>query len=177
MTRIITVAELRENVETDLPESAIQRLIDDADQLVVAAYGANGGATQTDDLAVDPSNTLIFPSRPIDAVTTVTEYTSETLSTTLDLTDYRVGHDGQSLLRLTGGSNPAASWPYRVVVVYVVATTDSPRRRGVVIDLVRLATGHTGLRSQRAGDYSEQSVDYETERSKILGRLGRMGVS
>ena len=177
MARIITVADLREHVETDLPEAAIQRLIDEADQLVVESYGAHGPATQTDDLRSDVGMTLIFPQRPVDSVTTVTEFTSATTSKVLDPTDYTVGHGGKSLERLTTGPNPSLSWGYKVLVAYVIATTENPRRRGAVIDLVRLATVHTGLHSERAGDYSATSVDYETERGKILSRLGGLNVS
>lgn len=178
MARIITVADLREHVETDLPESAIQRLLDDADQLVVDTYGAHGPAVQTDDLYGDSGSEYVFPTRPVDAVTTVTEYTSETLSTVLDPTDYRVLHNGQSLLRLRNGSNPSVGWPYRVVVVYVIATTENPRRRGAVIDLVRLSINHSsGLRSEQAGDYSVSYGNSEEERNRILRRLGGVNVS
>ncbi len=178
MARIITVADLREHVETDLPESALQRLIDDADQMVVDTYGEHGPATQTDDLYGDPGSEYVFPERPIDAVTTVTEYTTETTSQVLDPTDYRVLHQGKSLLRLRNGSNPAVGWPYRVVVAYVIATGENPRRRGVVIDLVRLSINHSsGLRSERAGDYAVSYGDSEGERLKVLRRLGRVNVS
>ena len=178
MARIITVADLREHVETDLPESAIQRLIDDADQFVVDTYGAHGPATQTDDLYVDSGSEYVFPTRPVDAITTVTEYTSETTSKVLDPTDYRLGHGSQSLLRLRNGSNPAVGWGYRVVVAYVIATTENPQRRGVVIDLVSLSINHSsGLRSERAGDYSVSYGDSADERNKILRRLGGVRVS
>ena len=177
MARIITVADLREHVETDLPEAAVQRLIDEADQLVVDAYGAHGPATQTDDLYGDAGSEYVFPHRVVDAITTVTEHSSETTSKVIDPTDYRVLNGGTTLLRLRNGTNPSIGWPYRVVVAYVISTAENPRRRGVVIDLVRLAAVHTGLRSERAGDYSAQSVDYETERGKILGRLGGVNVS
>lgn len=178
MARIITVADLREHVETDLPESAIQRLIDDADQLVIDTYGAHGPAVQTDDLYVDDGSEYVFPQRPVDAVTTVTEYTSETTSKVLDPTDYRLLHNGQSMLRLRNGTNPAVGWGYRVVVAYVITTAENPRRRGVVIDLVRLSINHSsGLRSERAGDYSVSYGNSEKERSKILRRLGGVNVS
>ena len=178
MARIITVAELKENVETTLAEGAIQRLIDDADQTVVDAYGAHGPAVQTDDLRAGPDDRFLFPHRPIALVTTVTEYVDETNLTVLDPTDYRVLNKGTTLERITSGVNVRNSWGFRTLVEYVISSDSNPRRRGVVIDLVRLAINNPGgITRERAGDYSVEHGSYEEQQGKILGRLRKMGIS
>ena len=174
MARIITVADLREHVEADLAESALQRLLDEADQLVVDRYGAHGGASVEDDL--EGSQPYVFLTYTSSSISVVTEYMSATSSKVLSPTDYRVGHGGKSLLRLTTGGTPALQWGPRVTVAYVVAVAQNPRRRRVVIDLVRLALSYNALRSEGAGDYSSQSVNYEQERNRILKSLGGINV-
>lgn len=177
MARIITVADLREHVETDLPEAAIQRLIDEADQLVVDGYGAHGPAAQTDDKYPDVGMPLLFLERPASAVTAVTEYANASNSKLLVANDYRLEFGGQALRRLTTGTNIAAVWPWRVLVTYTISVTENPIRRGVVIDLVGLAVNAgRGVKSERAGDYSVTFADGEKQREDILGRLGGLNV-
>ncbi len=178
MTRIITVAELKENVETTLGQGAIQRLIDDADQTVVDAYGAHGPAVQIDDLRSRPDFVHLFLSRPAAAITTVTEYVDETNSTVLDPTDYRLLNGGTTLERITSGVNVRSSWGFRTVVTYVISSAQNPKRRGVVIDLVRLAINNPGgIIEEKAGDYMVKHGSYEEQGDKILARLRRMGIS
>ena len=176
--RIITVEAVREHVQTTMAEAAIQRLIDDADQTVVDTYGAHGPTVQTDDLRSGPDDRLLFLQRPAATITTVTEYVDETNLTALDPTDYRLINGGTTLERITSGANVRSSWGFRTLVVYVISSDENPRRRGVVIDLVRLAINNPGgITRERAGDYSVEHGSYEEQQGKILGRLRKMGIS
>lgn len=183
MARIITVADLREHVETDLAESALQRLIDDADQAVVDRFGPHGSATETvtDDIDADPLGVYVFLGRAASAIASVVEYTSASVSRTLAASDYRLVHGGKTLQRLTTGTTPATVWGYRVVVEYYPSTADNPRRRRIVIDLCKLTLTYGGyIKSERAGDYQSSSSltpdAYQRERERLMSELGGIRV-
>lgn len=173
MARIITVPALKEHIETDLGEAALQRLIDDADQAVVDRYGVHGSATDTLTEEVDGGERFVFLRRSAASISSVTEYTTGTTNRTLAAGDYRLRFGGRALERLTTGDTPASVWGYRVDVAYLVATDENVRRRRVVIDLVKLAMKYDALKSEQAGDYRSQSVDYQDERERLITELGR----
>lgn len=173
MPRILTVPDLQEHVESSVDETALQRLLDDADQAVVSRYGSHGSATDTVEEDVETRRELrIFLSRPASSIVTVVEYTSATLSRTLASTDYRLEFGGQALQRLSTGGTPSLSWGWRAVITMYLDQADNVRRRRVVIDLVRLAIQHTGLAAERAGDYNMTAAQYQSERDRILSELG-----
>jgi hypothetical protein len=62
-------------------------------------------------------------------------------------------------------------WADHVVTVTYTPVTDGDRRKGVLIDLVKLACRYEALSSSRMGDMSVNHVEYERERGAILGRL------
>lgn len=76
MAALLTPADVREHVETDLLDPALQRLIDDADTAIVARFGAHAadGAVVEEHAGNYP---LIFPRRPAASITAIAEYTSE----------------------------------------------------------------------------------------------------
>ncbi len=178
MARILTVADLQEHIESDLGETALQRLIDDADQAVVDKFGPHGDAlnTVTDDIETD-EQLYLFPKRQASSIVGVTEYTSPTLTRTLVASDFRLVHGGKALKRLTTGVTPSTVWGWRAEVEYFVSTEQNVRRRRVVIDLVRLEMQYTGIVTERAGDYSVTNVhDYQQERERLMNDLGGVRV-
>lgn len=162
----MTVAQAREHVETDLIDSAVQRLIDDADAEIVARYGPHTGAITE---IVDGREGLIFVSRPIISITSITERNGLT-DTVLAVSDWRQWYN-RALERLDSGVNGAESWGERITIVYTAAD-EQPQRKRVELDLVKVAIHYEAVRSQAVGDYTEISVDFTGEREQLLGQLG-----
>lgn len=179
MPPLITTAVARTHIETDLVDAALQRLIDDADAQIVERYGEHAGNI-TEELRVGAHGRFLFPSRRVVAVVSATEYAlrAETSSVVLDPTDYRILNNGRVLERLHTGPNARQGWGERVVLVYA-ANSETAKRTGVTIDLVRLAAQYEAKKSEGIGDYSATHVDYERERNALLRRLqpSRIGFS
>lgn len=165
---LLTVAELEEHIETDLPITALDRLIADAEQEIVQRFGEH--ATQTD--RTYGGFHLLVLSRPADSITSATEIIGET-TYNLVADDYELWPDKVRLKRLTTGTNPRSAWGDVVEVSYAPVDETAKRKR-VMIDVIKLAIEHRGLASEKVGDYSMSAVDYERERSRILNRLGRL---
>lgn len=166
---LLTVAELRQHLETDLTDQALQRLLDDADAEVVRRYGphAPGPAVETH----LGGNKYIFLRQRATAIQSVSE-TVRGVTTVLTSSDYRVLGGGRYLERLTSGPNPRVYWGDFITVTFE-PYDDRPQRRRVIIDLVRLALEYNALESVDVGDYSARSLDYQRERRKLLMELGK----
>lgn len=170
--QILTVPQLLEHIETDLSGSALQRLIDAADQDIVDGYGphALSGARTETLVGGSASITLAVPAL---SFTSVTEHVGSPISATatvLDPTDYRTWWGGRALQRISTGVNARTTWGERVDVVYVPVSRDA-RRRAVAIELVRLALAQEGVKSMSAGDVSMTAHDYQSERGRLLMSL------
>lgn len=166
---LLTVAELRQHLETDLSDQALQRLLDDADAEVVRRYGPHppGPAVETH----VGGNKYVFLRQRAAAIQSVTE-TVRNVTTVLSSDDYRVLGGGRYLERLTSGPNPRVYWGDFVTVTFE-PYDDRPQRRRVIIDLVRLALEYNALESVDVGDYSASSLDYQRERRRLLAELSR----
>ncbi len=165
---LLTLAKVRTHVETGLVDTALQRIMDAAEQDIDQRHGAV--ASQVDDL---PGGTLnIFTTRPIDSVTSVVETVGDT-DTTLASTDYKQRH-GTQLERLDTGTTARQTWGDRVLVTYVPTDTTS-RRIGAYIKLIKLEIEYSGLDNSKDGDFSSKNLDYATEREKILSGLRQPG--
>ena len=161
----LTTTQVATHISHDLSSEAITRLLDDAEEDIIARFGAH--ATQVDYLIGGAK--LLFPTRPISSVTSIVE-TSGTTDTTLAASDYAIKGGGWQLKRLNTGTNAQNAWAPEVTVTYV-PTDDLDRRNRVGLDLIRLALQFTGLQGLSDGDHSEQSAKYQREREGILGGL------
>ncbi len=170
MAALITLAEMRKHVETDLEDTAMQRLIDDADATIVKQFGEH--TSQVDDGLTGERR--LFPSRPIDADLIVTETIIDgsgfEQDTVLSATDYKILNGGRVLKRQIEGDNPRQFWGQRVKLSYT-PESDIVRRARVTVDLVKLAVANSGTRREEVGDFETWSLDYEKERTSILSRL------
>jgi hypothetical protein len=167
----LTVAKLRDHVETDLLDDALQRLIDDAEQSIVNKVGEL--TSETDFVNNSGGANRLFLKRMAASITTVVEELEEVPGTftamTLAEDDYQLV-DHNQVVRLSDGTNPRARWGDRVTIVYI-PKNDAPMRIGTTIDLVKLAIEFTGLDSERVGDWSSSQNDYQRKRNEILQRL------
>ena len=168
---LLTVTQIREHVETDLSDDALQRIIDSEDGEIIRRFGAP--TTQTETFRAS-GGTHLFLSRLVTSITSVTEEVSGT-STTLAVDDYDLWWN-QALERDDSGTNARSTWGDKVTVVYVPQTT-TPQRTLLLIQLVQLAVQYSGVQSDSigAGDYSATYHDYQRERERLFRKLEPRG--
>lgn len=167
---LLVVGQIREHVETDMNDNALQRLIDAEDAEIVRRFGAP--TTQTDVLRGGEER--LFLSQLASTITSVTEEVAHT-TTVLATDDYEVWWS-QELDRLTDGTNGRRTWGERVTVVYVPQTMTA-QRVACLTQLVQLAVRYNGVTQESigAGDYSAASADYQKERERLFRKLAPRG--
>jgi hypothetical protein len=167
---LLTVAQIREHVETDLSNDALQRIIDSEDGEITRRFGAPTTQTET----FKGGESYVFLSRLASSITSVTEEVNET-TTTLAVDDYDLWWN-QALQRDADGTNGRGTWGERVTVVYVPQTT-TPQRTLLLIQLVQLAVQYGGVQSDSvgSGDYSATYHDYQRERERLFRKLEPRG--
>lgn len=166
MPTLLAPADVRGHVETDLGDPALQRLLDDADAEIVKRYGPHAGNVSE---VIDGREGLIFLSRPVAAIVSITETTGVT-DRVLAVNDYRSWFGGRALERLDSGTNGAEEWAERVTVVYT-PSSDQAQRIRVELDLVKLAIEYDAITAETTGDYSRTMPNYTEERDALLAQL------
>lgn len=152
---LVDVDTVREHVETDLSDSAIQQMIDAEDAEITRRYGAAETAVETFAIGGTPFLSL---SRPATAITSVVEN-----GTALSTSDYTLTYSW--LLSRVG-------WRWRDAVTVTYTPVDTTAQRALVlIQLVKLAIAQSGYASQGVGDYREQPLSYSEERERLLASL------
>lgn len=160
---LLTPAQLRMHLETDLADEALQRLLDSEEGEIVRRYGEH--ATATEVLVGTLAGVLL--SRPALSVTSVTEESPDADPLELAADDYVAWYGGRLLTRSMNGTNPAWSWAPRVTVVYV-PVSNVEQRRLVLIRLCQLAAAFNGTQAEAVGDYRMSALDYQRERERAL---------
>jgi hypothetical protein len=172
---ILTVDELREHVNTDLGDDALQRLLDAAEWAIVNRAGAPGARTEI----ASGGFRFIALARPAASITSIVE-TVSSADTTLISDDYLVGTGEMLIERLGTGTNPRSGWAERVTTVYT-PVDDDPVRVEVQIALCQLAINYLpGLAEETIGEWTERFTNNsawsnQAERDAILERLGING--
>jgi hypothetical protein len=166
----ITLAEVRQHVETDLIDDALQMLIDDAIEEINEVIGFVSSETNE---FYEERTTKLFLTRKAISINSVVEERGGT-STTLSANDYMLRLEGRMLERLGTGTNPCSVWGDVVTIIYT-PQDDTKRRKVVIIDLVKLALVYNGQKSESVGDYSATAKEYDDERQRLIGRL-RSGI-
>lgn len=164
---LLTVANVREHIETDLGDPPLQRLLDDADAEIVKRYGPHVGPVT--EIIDGGREGLIFLSRPVVSITSVTEQNALT-STVLAANDWRGWYGNRALERLNSGPNGAEGWGSRITIVYTPADEQAERKR-VTLDMVRIAIRYEAVQSETIGDHAETSLDYGQARNEALAGL------
>lgn len=171
---LLTLVQLKEHIEAELADDALQRLLDAAEQTVEERFGVV--TLQVDKYVVDDSlypegrDQSVILTREAGSITTVTEQLFSAAADTLAADDYDLR--GLLLERLDTGTNPRQKWGHRVIVTYV-PFDDSSQRIPVIVNLVKLELAYRGQKSEKAGDYNMDSREYHKERESILGALKR----
>lgn len=167
MPTILTVDEIRQHVETDLPDEAMTRLVEAADQEIIDRLGALASETKT----IDGEGLKLLPlPRRASSITSVVERVDET-DYTLAANDSELQADGFRLRRAQGSNYPALEWRGQVTVTYVPyggATGELAMRKKLLADLVRLDCAYQAEASSSVGDASRTALDHAAERNKIF---------
>jgi hypothetical protein len=166
---LLTLAKVRENIETGLGDDALQRVMDSVEDDIDQRHGAV--ASEVDDLVGGLKS--IWTTRPILSITSIVE-TVDNTDTTLATNDWTKRHDTQ-LSRDDDGTNSRQRWGDRVKITYVPVDTTN-RRIMAYLKLIQLELVYSGYGSSKEGDFNSSALDYEAEREKILGSLSRKGM-
>ncbi len=161
---LITAGQLREHVETDLTDEALERLVDSADAEIIRAYGPHDGEQSA---LVAGRGYRIWLPRPAESITEIVEWAGwETPgdADTVSAATYHLEHGGRTIWRTD------AQFMTNVQVTYT-PVADNPRRTAVLIDLVKLEIQYRGLNTERVGSYSVTYMDHDKERQRVLTRL------
>lgn len=162
----VTAATAKLHIETDLADAQVTRLINDAELEVTARFGSD--TDRTEDFTIEAPRRRIWLGMRASAISGGANYVKEGAElddlTAIAAADVQLTDDGWVVEKDTGDF-------LRRVKVRYTPVSDTYRRDRVVIDLVRLAIQHSGLSSLRDGDHSEEALDYQAEREKILSTL------
>lgn len=167
---LLSVEELREHVTTGLGDTALQRLLDDAEAAITAYAGAVGA---TEEL-VSGGGSRITTTRPIASVGSIVERDGGLSPVTLSVDDWELR--GRFVLaRLSLGTNQSSSWRGPVSVTYT-PVDDTATREVVQVELVKLAIAfNPALASETVGAWTQTFVSsnksYADQRGEILARL------
>jgi hypothetical protein len=152
---LLTPTELRGFLETDLADARLQDLMDAAEARINGAVGAVGAQTLVYDALGRndvPHGRELWLPRNADTITSVSEQSSyEGDVTELVEADYTL-HEGRRLIRLT------TCWAPLVTVVYE-PDVDLTMRKGVQLELVKIALKFTGAKSEKYGDVTTDIGD------------------
>lgn len=172
---LMTTDEMREHIETALEDTALQRLMDSAEDdinqhcglLTIGDYDEPDTVTEWFSRSVRES--VLYTKQPLLSVESVTEMTTghdlADVETELVL-DEEYWTDGYSIRRKDG-----YTFGHRVRVVYVPKNTVN-RRRATLIQLVKLEINvDPGTGFEGAGSWQHTSQDYEQQRQHLLWSL------
>ncbi len=162
---LLSAAEVREHVETDVDDAALQRVIDRLDADLVRRAGPHTGPlTET----IAGRSLSLFLARPIATVTTVREgdpIDGSTPALTVDL-DYRLWPNEGRIQRLPAGTRFDA-----VAEVVYSPVDDTEQRKRVLLELVRLDLAQSGRAREHIDDYRYAGLDYEEHREALLREI------
>jgi hypothetical protein len=163
----LSVAQLREHVETDLSEDALARIKAAEDEAIVTRAGSASSETEYMDALGHREIRLRRDAASITTAATRAHPDEDEVELAAD--DYRF-EPPRTLVRLGNGTNGASGWLGRVRIVYV-PDVDASLRDRVLIDLVKLAIEYRGLKAESAGDTSQTHAEYTAERERVLSQL------
>jgi hypothetical protein len=160
---LLTLDEVKAHVETDLEDTALQRIVTGIESEISDRYGSTDSAEET---VAGTDRRVLVTHRPIESITSITED-----DVTLSANDYRQW-GRYRLERLSSGDNPRTLWG-GVVELQYTPRDDSEQRKLVLVDLVKLELEYRALQSESVGggDYRANHVDYTRERTRLLRML------
>lgn len=170
---LLTPAQLREHIETDLGDDALNRVLDAIEVEIIRRYGPHSDEF-TEHHTPGCGDSYIFTTRPIDTAEDVTIVETfpgpagETI-VTLSTDDYIVD-DTSQIRRIQNGTNSREFWAAIADVTYT-PVDDTTRRVMVQVDVARLDLAQLGGASLSMGDWQMSQGNYQIERERRLRSL------
>lgn len=164
---LLTQKEVREQVQTDLTDAALQKIYDAELKRITVKVGKTEAVVETK-FALGLVDT--YTQRPIGTINSIVERASP-LSTqvTLSTNDYQA-FGPRGLRRLTTGTNGASFWGQEVVINYD-PVEDIDRRNLALVELVRISVEERALASEKDGDYQATYKNPKRARRETLDSL------
>ncbi len=164
---LLTAKEIREQVQTDLSDAALQKIYDAELKRIEVKVGKNTAVVETK-FALGLVDT--FTQRPIGTINSIAErQTPEATQVTLSSDDYRL-FGPRGLRRLDTGTNGASFWGSEVVINYD-PIDDIDRRNLALVELVRIAVEERAVAAEKDGDYQATYRDPKRARRETLDSL------
>jgi hypothetical protein len=175
MPALLTVDEVREHVETDLSDPALQRIIDAGDAEIVDRLGPLDSQIEV----LPGGGEYLHLARQASAVTTgVEQLMTEGLGlqdVDLQADDFELDADGYRVRRAFDGTNPSYTWRGKVTITYVPKDTEA-RRKLLLAKLVQLDVNYQGLEADSVGDARTQYMkDHSAQRNSLFAQMGAGG--
>lgn len=168
---LLTPTTLRELVDTDLSDTALQLLIDDGEADIARHFGACNPDTNVVTVShiVGAGDELIFLASPIDdgAVSITRRLQGESVYTSVSAGEFVL--DDPWVIRPISGA-----WRGASIQVTYESKGAIARRRRVLVDLVRLGLRYEAAKSTELGDTTVIHVEYQNERDQLLAGLGSL---
>ena len=169
---LLTVAEVKEHVETGLSDIALGRLIDAQDAYIRRMVGPHDPATtMAYERDILPGMRRFWLPRIASSVDTVEDrYLFESAWTVREETTYYLSGGGRSVSLNHWGWDV----PFREVVrVTFTPVPENAERTQALIDLVRLEAQDTGLQSETDDTFEYIAKDKVKARQEIIAPLKR----
>ena len=164
---LLSVAEVKEHVSTDLSDTALERIVDAQDLYIRQMVGVHDPAATMSYTADQPGRRISLPRRAtsIDSVTILSPYGGERV---MDASRYWLASEGLAVQVY----DYYVYYPEvdRIMVVFTPAS-ENVQRANALIELVRLAVQDTGLAMERDDTYSYQAKNKMKARMEIIAPL------
>lgn len=165
---MLTVAELREWVETDLSDTTLQGLIDTATARVTARTGNPVGEQETLNASGQPVLTTLYPIAQVISITERRTLLDDAIL--VDASSVRTILGSRMIWRLSAGTTPASTWGEEVVISY--EPVPHPEAEAAIRDLTLLAVqAPMGSSQLDDGSLSVTTADRVRQEHAILARL------
>lgn len=175
MSSLVSTDEVRALVDTGLTDAELQAVIDRVESEITDEIGApyGDGVTITETLKGGGRN--LYLKRPVSSVSSVTEYASLSDTTGNALTEneqfFVWGNQGR--LERISAIYGDILWSRVVKVVYAPAD-QREKRKGVIIDLVRIVISRSAYFQESVGGeyaYMAPSNWWESEKRRVMKRI------
>ncbi len=160
---ILSATQLREHIETDLGDTALDRLAAAAESLIEAVIGPVAARTET----LRGGGKTIYATAAVTSVTSIKERDFvEDAQVTLSSDDWRL-EGGFRFIRLNNGTNAREFWANHVEFIYT-PEVDTGMIQAVQITLVKGAVVYSGAQGEEFGDVVFEHPDLAAETKAAL---------
>ena len=161
MPPLLTVTEVREVVNTDLTDDAVERLIAEAEGDIGAIAGDHSAAERTVDVDGGFGAVWIGTGEQISTVASITENAFGGTPAAVSSDDYEIGPGGRYIKKTNG-----LSWAAQVHITYT-PISQVERRKAILIRLVSLSANYGPFSSLDVG-VSRTFKDFGKEKTALL---------